>query len=464
MNDHPILGQIALGYSPVIDAKRVVVATRITVFPLRPDAAPDADALLALLGEVWPAGGPGALLNIASEPLLARLLRTRPGNHLMIEVPAFMAGDAEHTDALVELRKSGSTLLIKGRPTRELPREVLPCFKHSIVDADDAQRPDAPPAAGNPLGAIAPMWSGVRSMAALEAAFKRGAVAAIGWPIDEAVRPAGKGSAQPDFTTIVELIQRVDQQEPADRLEATLKQDPTLAFKLMRYINSPAFGLSVEISSFRHAIMMLGYQRLKRWLALLLASASKDHDMRPVMFAAVRRGLLMEELVRNSGDEQMRNEAFICGVFSLLDRMMKQPFAELMKTIPVPDARGAGAGAPGRAAPAVFRGGARGRAGIAVRRPRRRGAPDDQRARHQPRGGAGARGGDAARLILRPGAACARGRCPPARVPHAARAYWTGVFRCVRPGPAACRARVRAQVSAHCAETKPRSASPFVCA
>ena len=33
----------------------------------------------------------------------------------------------------------------------------------------------------------------------------------------------------------------------------------------------------------------------------------------------------------------MRNEIFICGVFSLLDRMMGQPFAELLKTIPVPE-------------------------------------------------------------------------------------------------------------------------------
>ena len=116
-----------------------------------------------------------------------------------------------------------------------------------------------------------------------------------------------------------------------------LKRDPSLAFKLMRYINSPAFGLRVEISSFRHAIMMLGYQRLKRWLALLLATAGKDANMKPVMFAAVRRGLLMEELVRSSGDEEMRNEMFICGVFSLLDRMFKQPFSDLMKTIPVPE-------------------------------------------------------------------------------------------------------------------------------
>jgi c-di-GMP phosphodiesterase len=92
----------------------------------------------------------------------------------------------------------------------------------------------------------------------------------------------------------------------------------------------------VEISSFRHAIMMLGYQKLKRWLALLLASASTDVNMKPVMFAAVRRGLFMEELVRSSGDDQMGSELFICGVFSLLDTMMGQPFEQLLKSIPVP--------------------------------------------------------------------------------------------------------------------------------
>jgi EAL and modified HD-GYP domain-containing signal transduction protein len=45
----------------------------------------------------------------------------------------------------------------------------------------------------------------------------------------------------------------------------------------------------------------------------------------------------MEELVRPLGDDEMRNELFICGVFSLLDRMFKQPFSELLQTIPVPE-------------------------------------------------------------------------------------------------------------------------------
>lgn len=341
MNDSTILGQVALAYSPFIDRSRAVSATRLTVFPLRADVRLDVAQLLHAVGGVWPADGGKASLNVLSESLLQDLLRASPSPNLMVEVPAFMAVDPANIVALQNLHAAGTTLLIKGRPLQELPREVLPCFTYSIIDLVDDRRINET-SASPPVGVVRNIpyvQAGVRTLVELESAFTRGAAAVLGWPIDDVINESLAKGKQPqtDLQVIVELIQRVDKQEPIEKLEATLKRDPSLAFKLMRYINSPAFGLRVEISSFRHAIMMLGYQRLKRWLALLLATAGKDSNMKPVMFAAVRRGLLMEELVRSSGDEEMRNEMFICGVFSLLDRMFKQPFSELLKTIPVPE-------------------------------------------------------------------------------------------------------------------------------
>ena len=57
MNDNTILGQVAFGYSPFIDKSRAVTATRLTVFPLRPDTTPDVAQLLHAVGGVWPADG-----------------------------------------------------------------------------------------------------------------------------------------------------------------------------------------------------------------------------------------------------------------------------------------------------------------------------------------------------------------------------------------------------------------------
>ena len=337
MTDHAVLAQVALGYSPMIDRHRAVTAIRLTVFPLRPDAAPAAGDLLAALGEVWPADGGRVSLNIASESLLQDVLAAQPAPNLMVEVPAFMAGDAAHTGAIQALHERGNTLLIKGRPLAPLPREVLPCFAYSIIDLADERRDGLPPP-GGVTRTIPHVQAGVTTIDDMQGAFARGAIAVLGWPVDGAIAAAAsKGGHQPDMQCIVELMQRVDRQEDPQRLEAVLKSDPTLAFRLMRYINSPAFGLSVEITSFSHAVMMLGYQRLKRWLALLLASASKDPNMKPVMYAAVRRGLLMEELVRASADADTRGEMFICGVFSLLDRLMGQPFDQLLANLPVPE-------------------------------------------------------------------------------------------------------------------------------
>jgi c-di-GMP phosphodiesterase len=336
--ESPILGQVALGYSPVIDRNRAVIATRLGVFPLQPDAKLAVDALLAAIADVWPADGPKVSLNLTSEPLLRDMLGARPANNLMIEVPAFMAVEPAYTAAIRAAHANGNSLLLKGRPLRELPREILPCFKYSIVDLSDERRVDAvvPPGVTRSIPVV---QAGVRSVADMEKSFALGAVAVLGWPIDDAISAGDKrGSKAPaDLQVIVQLMQQVDREEPVARLENTLKRDPTLAFKLLKLINSPAFGMRVEIGSLGHAIMLLGFKRFKRWLALLLATASKDANLKPMLFASVRRGLLMEELVRGSADEEMRNEMFICGVFSLLDRMFRQPFSDLFASIPVPE-------------------------------------------------------------------------------------------------------------------------------
>jgi EAL and modified HD-GYP domain-containing signal transduction protein len=345
MNDLPVLepgvlGQVVFGYAPLIDRHKAITALRLTVFPVRPEVLPEADELLAELAAAWPDPALRVSLNIVGEALLDALLRSELPLNLMLEVPAFMASDPAHSAALIALYQRGNTLLIKGRPLAPLPREVLPCFAYSIIDLADERRDGMPPPGGVSRN-IPHMQAGVRTRAEMADAFGRGAIAVLGWPIDDAAPPRSLGGrgAQPELQAVMELINRVDRQESIDRLEAVMKTDPTMAFRLLRYINSPAFGLAVEVTSFRHAIMLLGYQRLKRWLALLLAAGSRDPSQKPTIYAAVRRGLLMEELGRDGGcNDDQRGELFICGVFSLLDRLLGQPFADLLRSIPTTEA------------------------------------------------------------------------------------------------------------------------------
>lgn len=324
--DHAVLPGVALGYAPVIDQQRTVAATRLTLVPLRADAKVDHAELLAALGAVWPQGG--EWISPQGEALLSALLAEPPAQPSRIEVPAFIAAEPAHAAAIAALKGAGHRGVLKGLPNAPLPAEVAAAFKQVMLD------PGHPVPPGIEL-----VCTGLRGAEAIDAAFKAGAHNVVGWPMDGAYEPDGTAKTEiaADLTVIVELMARVDEGEDIERLEQTLKRDPSLAFKLLRYMNSAAFGLPVEVSSFRHAIMLLGYSRLKRWLALLLTTASKDHSMRPIMYAALRRGLVMEELAQGMEERELRDEMFICGLFSLLDHMLKSPFEKLLQSIPVPE-------------------------------------------------------------------------------------------------------------------------------
>ena len=331
--DHPVLDQVVLGASSLFDVKRAPVAAHMTVFPQRPDEAIDAAGLLQVIDVIAPPEAGPLMLSVTNEAGLRALLAAPTAPHLMIEVPGFMLSDPELATLLHERVATGLSLVLGGRVPDSVPQNLWGLFQAVTVDRANIRNPLPAGLGGRPLlryfiGADGPAMSA--------GALKAGFSAVVGWAVGDAPGADTKSKPIPaGVTTVVDLMQRVDRQEPAEKLEAVVKNDPTLAFRLMRYLNSPGFGLSVEISSFRHALMILGYQRLKRWLALLVTSAVDDPDMKPLMQLAVRRGLLMEEIARPGGDDALRNELFICGVFSTLDRMIGQPFEQLLRTIPV---------------------------------------------------------------------------------------------------------------------------------
>jgi EAL and modified HD-GYP domain-containing signal transduction protein len=335
---HPILEHLILGCGAMFDAKRQPMAVRLTVHPANESSPVDPNGLLAALEDAWPADHGPMSLNLTTEAWLSALMDVKTPPHLMVEVPAFLAGEPAWSERIRQRAGEGLAMVLKGRPLAPLPADLMGCFKLAIVDRADDRRVGAAPAPAGTARSLPFVQSGNATPAEAGDSFKRGAQGVLGWPLGDAPDGSKPKKGVPGSVQVVmDLIQRVEREEPAAKLEAVLRGDPSLAFRLMRYINSPGFGLSVEINSFSHALMMLGYSRLKRWLALLMTSAIDDPDLKPMMFLAVRRGLLMEELARQHGDEATRNEVFLCGVFSLLDRMLGQTFGQLLGTLPVPE-------------------------------------------------------------------------------------------------------------------------------
>jgi EAL and modified HD-GYP domain-containing signal transduction protein len=145
---------------------------------------------------------------------------------------------------------------------------------------------------------------------------------------------------RPAQAVIIQLIDLVRSNADVTEIEDVLKKDPTLSFTLLKYINSSGFGLNCAITSFRHAVMMLGLQKLFRWAALLLTATRPGGAPPAVGGTAVVRGRLMELLAaeaRTLSAEEC-DSAFVVGVFSLLDAMLGIPMQDAMHAISLPPA------------------------------------------------------------------------------------------------------------------------------
>ncbi|HQQ69547.1 MAG TPA: HDOD domain-containing protein [Alicycliphilus sp.] len=142
---------------------------------------------------------------------------------------------------------------------------------------------------------------------------------------------------RPSQATIIQLINLVRQQASTAEIEELLKKDPTLSFNLLRFINSSGFGLSCEITSFRHAVMILGLKKLFRWAALLLTTSRKDGTAPAVGQTAVVRGRLMELLAGELLSKEECDNAFVVGVFSMLDSMLGMPMERALESVALPE-------------------------------------------------------------------------------------------------------------------------------
>ena len=87
----------------------------------------------------------------------------------------------------------------------------------------------------------------------------------------------------PSFRNTLELLNLLRMDADIRDVEQVLKRDLALSYKLLRYVNSAAAGLNTSISSFSHAVTVLGYQKLYRWLTLLLVTASDEGHAPPAL-------------------------------------------------------------------------------------------------------------------------------------------------------------------------------------
>lgn len=134
----------------------------------------------------------------------------------------------------------------------------------------------------------------------------------------------------------LQLLQEIYKAEiDFDRVETLIKQDPSLSYKLLRFINSIAFPVRFPIRSIRQAMALLGQQEMIKW-ASLVALRNVGYDKPDeLIVTAVSRARFCESVALATNIKNRSADLFLTGLLSLLDTFLDQSMESILKELPL---------------------------------------------------------------------------------------------------------------------------------
>ena len=328
---------VFISRQPLVNRQSKIIATRLMLHPDGKSTAADAAQSLSALSDFWPTGEKLIFINggsLTKDPAFFQW--NMPANiTLEMDSDALLGPTEEEVFTALKSTQPSLCLLFDAQAKTALLTGLQ--FRFIGFDAQQltAQQLKSLAVQTQPFG-IGVAFN-VTDRASFQACLDAGVNAAASWffktPSATPAKVLNPGQAQ-----IIRIMNLVRKNADIKEIEGALKQDVALSYKLLRYINSAGFGLSCEIQSFRHAVTILGYDKLNKWLSLLLATACKDPMAPALMHTALTRARLMELLGHGLVDRHEYDNLFITGAFSMLDTLLGISMDKVLESMHLPEA------------------------------------------------------------------------------------------------------------------------------
>lgn len=342
-----VLGSLSLGYQFLWNQLRQPAAVQL--FLHADDAVPvDAQHLLATLRELWTEQAPVLLLSIQSPVLLRDVLVHGTPDDPWVEVPQAWLADAAMAYCVQQARQHGLKLVWRGEPGQRPSTAMAAHFHKNMVNLSAKEAltglrvsrqkyhgSATTPALQSPVVA-GHIYEAVASRALVEHCLdQQGAWAVAGWPMEDVLYGYRGHLIQPGQTALVRLADAIEADASLDAIELLLSEEPVLAYRFLRYVNSAGLGLRSAMESIHHGLMALGYSALKAWVLEQMPHAAGDPNLNPIRVAMVTRAHLMERLLDAGEEHDLRREVYLCGLFSQIDLLLGEPLATALQRLPL---------------------------------------------------------------------------------------------------------------------------------
>jgi EAL and modified HD-GYP domain-containing signal transduction protein len=120
-----------------------------------------------------------------------------------------------------------------------------------------------------------------------------------------------------------------------DTLEDLVKHDASLTLRVLRSINSAAFGIGREVTSLRHALILLGVQQVRMWASVWAMAGVNTGGTPEAVSVAILRARSCEALGRAWSGNDAAGEMFLLGMCSMLPAILDQPIDRATADLPL---------------------------------------------------------------------------------------------------------------------------------
>ena len=120
-----------------------------------------------------------------------------------------------------------------------------------------------------------------------------------------------------------------------DEVEALVTHDLSLSVRVLRSVNSAAFGIRHEVTSLRHALVLLGLAQVRKWASVWAMAGLGEGEAAGIVTMSLVRARCCEFLSEVMPGRE-GGGYFLLGLCSLLDVILRRPMPIAIDDLPLP--------------------------------------------------------------------------------------------------------------------------------
>lgn len=281
-------------------------------------------------------GGKPAFVNFTRPLLLSGAGALLPPASLVIEVLEDVEVDADVITACKQLRAKGYAIALDDFVTGSGAEALMPYARFVKVDVLATTAADRTRLAQRlkPLG-ITLIAEKVESHEMAATVLKHGYSLVQGYHF---CRPTTFGAAAMPARKIahLKLFAALSQDDlTIESLEDLIKHDVSLSYRVLRSVNSAAFGMQREVTSVRQALVLLGLSHIRKWASVWALAGLNDGGTQETISVALLRARCCELLGAALDGPEKGHGSFLLGLCSLLDVIIGRPMNEVLDEMPL---------------------------------------------------------------------------------------------------------------------------------